>query len=480
MAFLALVLLLFGYSLAQEPEAEAPPQPVPQTQQPQILSPQEIPQGFAAQLKAAQQVQPQGATAESPKTEKKAEAASPNGYPSYEAYLDSIELTARLLLPARLALDSAKNVVNSQFGTEKNKQIKIENLEKQHAVKEKKMMDKLTSTIKLSQDIQPEWGTLLQKNESDINEYKKRIDVFKGKISDMNVMSARINSLLAKLQVDSNYIETLDKKNMLYVKRMERACELMQDYMFKEEAQVLSTERKKFPMTLGEYNENKGELQVNIKDFSSNIPFDYHGVIKMKQRQAETIDNETDGFTAIIDYINFPFVVDGVKVYPGAKKAHIYYEDNELTTIGAFKAIESFDWREGYSQWATTVDSLLTGKLKYRDLDSSYAMKKVKVGPPFWTAKRIFRATAFALSAASLGLGYWQNTQVKSKTQRANDLYVETLKLAMEGKDASGHKEKAKLYDDEVKGLEKSQFARNGLYISAGAFGVAGIVSFFF
>jgi len=478
MAFFALLLLLCGYSLAQEPEAEAPSQ----QQQSQILSPQEIPQGFAAQLKAAQQAQTQETQPQQAQAQPQQATVNPSkgGYPSYEAYLDSIELTARLLLPARLTLDSMKYVINSQFGTEKNKQIKIDNLEKQHKAKEKKMMDKLTSTIKLSQDIQPEWGGLLQKNENDINEYKKRIDVFKGKISDMNVMSARINSLLAKLQIDSSYIETLEKKNMLYVKRMERACELMQDYMFKEEAQVLSTERKKFPMTLGEYNEKKGELQINVKDFSSNIPFDYHGVIKMKQRQAETIDNETDGFTASIDYLNYPFIVDGVKVYPGAKKAHIYYEDNELTTIGAFKAIEGLDWREGYSQWATTVDSLITGKLKYRNLDSSYAMKKVKVGPPFWTAKRIFRATAFVLSVASLGLGYWQDKAVKSKTIEANRLYDETLNLAMKGDDPIAYKNKAKSYDDEVKSLEKSQFARNGLYISAGAFGVAGIVSFFF
>ena len=384
-----------------------------------------------------------------------------------------------MLLPGRLSLDSAKSVINSEFGTERNKQLKIISLEKQHNAKEKKMMDKLKTTIKLSQDIQPEWGVLLQKNENDINEYKKRMDVFKGKISDMNVMSARINSLLAKLQVDSSYIETLDKKNMLYVKRMERACELMQDYMFKEESQVLSTERKKFPMTIGEYNEKKEELQINVKDLSSNVPFDYHGIIKMKQRQAETIDKETDGFTASIDYVNYPFVVDGVKMYPGAKKAHIYYEDKEVPAVGAFKAIEGFDWREGYSQWATTVDSLLNGKLKYRDLDSSYAMKKVKVGPPFWTGKRIFRATAFVLSAVSLGLGYWQDRSVKSKTEEANTLYSETLKAAMAG-EAATHKEKAGSYDDKVSGLEKSKFARNGLYISAGTFGVAGIVSFFF
>jgi len=467
MAFLALLLLLCGYSLAQEPEAETPSQ----SQQTQILSPQEIPQGFAAQLKAAQQAQPQEAQPQ--------QATANSLYPSYEVYLDSIELTARLLLPARLALDSMKYVINSQFGTEKNKQIKIENLEKQYKTKEKKMIDKLTSTIRLSQDIQPEWGGLLQENEKDINEYKKRTDVFKGKISDMNVMSARINSLLAKLQIDSSDIETIEKKNMLYTKRMERAIELMQDYMFKEEAQVLSTERKKFTMTLGEYNEKKGELQVNVKDFSSNVPFDYHGIIRMKQRQAETIDNETDGFTASIDYISYPFIVDGVKVYPGAKKAHIYYEDNELTTIGAFKAIEGLDWREGYSQWATTVDSLITGKLKYRNLDSSYAMKKVKVGPPFWTAKRIFRATAFVLSAASFGIGYWQDRAVKSKTKTANTLYEETLKAAMMGNEEE-HNRNAKAYDDKVNSLQNSQFARNAFYISAGTFGVAGIVSFFF
>jgi len=478
MAFLALILLLCGYSLAQEPEAEAPsqPQPQPQTQQSQILSPQEIPQGFAAQLKATQQAKQPEATAEPIKEEKKTETVSKKGYPSYEAYLDSIELTAKLLLPARLTLDSAKNVINSQFGTEKNKQLKIATLEKQYNAKEKKMIDKLTTAIRLSQDIQPEWGELLQENEKDINEYNKRIDKFKEKISDMNVMNARINSLLAKLNVDKSDIETLEKKNMLYIKRMERACELMRNYMLDEEAKILRTERKKFSMTLGEYNEKKEELQINVKDFSSNVPFDYHGVIKMKQRQAETIDNETDGFTASVDYVNYPFIVDGVKVYPGAKNAHIYYEDKEINAVGAFKAIEGFDWREGYSQWATRVDSLLTGKLKYRNLNSTY----VTDYPPFWTAKRIFCATSFVLSVASGAVGYWQYTQVKSKTQKANELYSETRNLAIKGNNPDGYRNNATAYNEKVNSLEKSLFARNGLFISAGAFGVAGIVSFFF
>jgi len=484
MAFLVL-LLLFGYSLAaQEP----------------------IPQGFAAQLKAAQQAKQQEAQqqqaqeapqvpqlgqpaqlapqADSAKVEeKKAEAPPPppppppkkSPYPSYEVYLDSIELIAKSLLPARITLDSMKSVINAEFGTEKNKKLKITSLEKQHEAKEKKVKDKLTSTIRLSQDIQPEWNGLLQQNEKEVSEYQKRIDKFKEKISDMNVMRARIKSLLVKLNVDDSDIDVLEKKNMLYIKRMERACELMQNYMLKEQSQVLSTERKKFDMSLGEYNAEKEEYQIKIRDIISTVPFDYQGIIKIKPRLAEIIDNETDDFTAKIDYVNYPFMLDGSLVYPGAKKAHIYYENNEVASVGTFKNIDGYDWREGYMEWALRTDSLLSGKLKYRNLDSSYVIKY----PPFWTGPRILRVTAFVLSAAGIGLGYWQDTALKSKTKKANELYKETLQAAVDG-NKDEHKKKAKAYDNEVSSLQVSQLARNGFYISAGVFGFAGIVSFFF
>jgi hypothetical protein len=496
MAFLVLLLLLCGYSLAQEPEAEA-----------QTL---DIPKGFASQIKPETKPVQQEETpaelpsiAEPPKEEKKIEIpqktdySQKTGYYSYEAYLDSIELTAKLLLPARLTLDSMKYVINSESqapigqyekqtnyekrieNAEKSKQLKITNLEKLHSTKEKKIMDKLTSTIRLSKDIQPEWDSLLRENETDPGEYKKRIDKFKDKISDMNVMSARINSLLTKLNVNQSDVEALEKKNLLYIKRMERACELVQNYMLKEETKVLTTERKKYEMTLGNYDTEKEEFQVNVKDINSIVPFDYHGIIKIKSRMAQEIDNETDGFTTSIDYVNYPFTVDGAKVYPGAKKARIYYEDNEVVSIGAFKSIDGFDWREGYSEWTAHADSLINGKLKYRHLDSSYAMKKVRVGPPFWTAKRIFRAVAFTLSAASFGLGYWQDSKVKSKTNNANDLYKETLKAAIAG-DEELHSENAAKYTREVEDIRDIQFARNGFYISAGAFGMAGIFSFYF
>jgi hypothetical protein len=500
MAFLVL-LLLCGYSLAQELVPEAFQEEIQQQEQQvpkaQILSPQEIPQGFASQIKAAQQAQEE-TPVEPLKEEKIIEIPQQKtGYYSYEAYLDSIELTAKLLLPARLRLDSMKYVINSETqapmgqyekqanyekriaNAEKGKQLRIANLEKLHNAQEKKVMDKLTATIRLSKDIQPEWDSMLQENEKEAGEYLKRIDKFKGKISDMNVMSARINSLLTKLNVSQSDVEALEKKNLLYIKRMERACELMQDYMLKEETKVLSTERKKFEMTLSNYNVEKEELQVNVKDINSIVPFDYHGIIKIKPRLAEEIDNETDGFTASIDYINYPFIVDGAKAYPGAKKAHIYYEDNEVNTIGAFKSIDGFDWREGYLEWATHADSLINGKMKYKSLDSSYAMKKVRVGPPFWTGKRIFRAMAFTLSATSLGLGIWQDRSVNSKTKSANKLYKETLEAAI-GDEGKLHSKKANDYNRKVDSMHDSQLARNGFYISAGVFGVAGIMSFCF
>ena len=457
MVLLAL-LLLCGYSLAQELEPEAFPDFPAQEEvnkqevyKPKILSPQEIPQGFAAQLKAAQQAQGEVPAEEAPKDEKKAEdQLQKTGFVSYEAYLDSIELIAKLLLPMVLE-------------------------KKQLVALDKKKMDKLTATIRLSQDIQPEWNDMLQENAEDVSEYKKREDKFKENISNMKVMSARINSLLKKLNVSESDMEILEKKNYLYARRMERACELMQSYILKEESQVLNTGKKEFPMTLNNYDAEKEEYQVNIKDLSSNAPFDYHGIIKVQSRLAETIDGEPDGFTASIDYINYPFVADGAKVYPGAKKAYIYYEDREVYTIGAFKGIDGFEWREGYGEWALRADSIISGKLKYKSLTPQHAMKK----EPYWTAKRIFRATAFTLSAASLGLGIWQNYEVANKNKNAKKLYSEALTAAIIGNEEA-HKQNARAYDNKINSLQNSQMARNGLYISAGVFSIAGVASFFF
>ena len=85
----------------------------------------------------------------------------------------------------------------------------------------------------------------------------------------------------------------------------------------------------------------------------------------------------------------------------------------------------------------------------------------------------------FALSATSLGIGIWQNQEAKIKAKNANTLYAQTLKAAEVGSSQS-YNTSSKAYKNKVDSMQSSEYLRNGLYFSAGMFGVAGLVTFFF
>ncbi len=101
--------------------------------------------------------------------------------------------------------------------------------------------------------------------------------------------------------------------------------------------------------------------------------------------------------------------------------------------------------------------------------------------PSFWTNGNIFRIVAFALSAASTGLGLWQDSKVASEGKKTGTLYMEALK-AGEASDNSGpvYSEQYFAYKENVNGIRRSEKLRNGFYISAGVFALSGAVSFFF
>jgi hypothetical protein len=313
------------------------------------------------------------------------------------------------------------------------------------------------------------------------------MDKFTGKISEMKERITEITALLGKLELGKSDAETLQKhwqeKNLLYISRLEKARELMQDYILQEQAKVLSTDRKKFDMSLGAYNADYEEFIFNMNDTNSQtVPFNFSGTIKISPQQAKETNRQTDGFTASVDYINYPLMIGGTKLYPGVKKTHVFYKEQELPTNGTFKSIPSLDKLDGYPEWLAYTDSLLSGKLSPKNLDSLYAMKVVGVkiasetkqsdGKSFWTGKNFFRIAMFGLSAASLGLGIMQDGDVKTKGETSNRLYAEAL--------AQDTPENRSAYQNSVDELNKSKNLRNGFYVGAGTFGAAGAVSFFF
>jgi len=432
----------------------------------------------------------------------------PVTYSSYEAFLDSIEAYASAILPEKEWLDSEKAAENAKTDSpkdefekqidyekriadfEKTKQQKILALEQEYQERTKENMDKLRAGITFKGDIQPDWAGTLKKD-AGIEEYKRRINEFTNKISAMNERISQITALFGKLEFNKSNAKTLPKhwqdKNLLYISRLERACELMQDYIIQEQAKVLSTEKYKFAMDLGAYNADKEEFEFNMNDIGSpTVPFDYSGIVKMSPQQAKETNRQTDDFTASVDYLNFPLIVDGSNLYPAAKKAHVFYKEYEIPTSGIFKKIPDLDKYNGYSEWLAYADSLLSGKLSPRNLDSLYAMKasinaknKVASGDGFWTNRNIFRVAMFGLSAASFALGISQNSDANSKSKKAREAYDEYINLPAK----ASPQEKSELYQEYKKNADDTKSSENwrtGFYVGAGLFGIAGAASFFF
>jgi hypothetical protein len=286
--------------------------------------------------------------------------------------------------------------------------------------------------------------------------------------------------------LDKSDLETLDKKNRIYIARLERAVELMHNYILQEYAKVKSTERKKFEMVFGAYDPEKEQFQVNMSDLSSKtVPFDFVGFIKVSPQTAQEIDRKTDNFLGSVDYINYQFMVNGQAVYPGAKKADIYYKDKTVASTGVFRNVGGFENLDGYVEWAMYADSLISGKLVPKKLDSLYAMKSVlpKVAPTgtWWSRnKNIVRGTFFVFSAASAGVAIWQDQEVRKNTKKLKNDYYKKIEDAVDSQNKTDYDNYSKKYKDGVDDVRFNENMRNGFYIGAGAFGVAGILSLCF
>ncbi|MDR0516285.1 MAG: hypothetical protein LBH25_04500 [Fibromonadaceae bacterium] len=468
--YFILLIVLIGISSAQE-QVQTVPEPIP------VAAPESI------------RFIPTQETQFAPTQSLVPAVPVPN---SYERLLDTIKFVTNSILPEKARFDALKETVNSETAAPKDeyekqadyekrlenfgktREQKISNLEKEYQIKIKNSLDKLRSGINGKQDLQPNWAGMLRR-EGSIEEFKERINKFKEKISEMKGEISQITELLERLGLSSGETKTLmdnwQKKNLRYITRLEKACELMQDYILQEQTKVLSTGKRNFEMNLGNYNPEKEEFEFAMSDtISKTLPFNYGGTIKISSQQAREINRKTDDFTASVDYINYPFIVDGAKLYLGAVKAHVFYKDNEVLGNGVFKSIQSYERMNGYADWAVRADSMIRGKLAPKKLDSLYAMQaKIETNiasvnsivsgndspkeskSSFLTKGNVFRAIMITTAASLVGIGALKDQEVSSKMDDGNI--------------------------EEAKDREK---IRNRCYIGAGVAGAAFAVSFFF
>lgn len=485
-----LLICLWGYSTAQS-EAFSPPS----LDEIQAVSPDSVPD---LMLIAPPPPPPPPVATSSPST------SSSAPYRSYEDYLDSILIYARNILPGKQELETQKALImekgpepkgeyekqadydSRMANFDKNKQKEIANLEKKHEAEMKARKEKLKNTVYYKPDIaHPNWDGMLRADTT-ADGYNARIAKIESMMSFMKTKITNTMQMLDNLDVlNKNDMNVLEQKNRLYMARMARAIELMEDYILQDYAKVMSTERRKFDMVFGVYDPEKEQFHVDMTDYhSQKVPFNYVGSLKVSPAVAQEIDRKTDNFLASIDYVNFPFVVDGNKVFPGAKKAEIYYKDKAVPGTGNFKNVPGYENLDGYIEWAVRADSLISGKLVPRKLDSAYVMSKSlpkkSSGGTWWSRnKNLVGTILFIAAAGSAGVAVWQDMEAGKQKDNAAIWYTNAEHAVVE-QNTGQYAVNSAGYKKAVDNVRFHENMRNGLYIGAGAFGIAGILSLCF
>ncbi|MCL2206769.1 MAG: hypothetical protein FWB90_01585 [Fibromonadales bacterium] len=512
-----LSVFFYGYSLAQDGFHALDPASEPSAHLPSAdpVSLDSVPHGGVVEENSASV--PVSEPALEPVTEptpvataSSSSTPSPSSIPYkfYEDYLDSILLYAKNILPGKQEFETQRALIKERGRTpksqyekqadyekrvanfDKDKQKEIEVLEKKYKAEEKAKKDRLSSAINYKLDIQPEWNGILQPD-TNVDGYNARIAKLQAKIAFMESKITNTMETLLNLEVMSKKDEeTLDKKNRIYINRLKRAIELMQDYSLQEYAKVISSEKKKVEVILGEYDPESEKFVVNVNDYySRTVPFKFVGFLNVKPSLAQEIDYKTDDFLTSISYINLPFAMGADKVYPGAVKADIFYKNMEISNTGVFQNVPGFENLDGYMDWAVRADSLISGKLEPRKLDSLYAMKSMLPKTPksgtWWSRnKNIVRVTLFVATAVSTGIAIWQNNEAVKETDRASVYYDNMVKIiASQDLDPDSYNRyniEKMGYDESVKAVRSSENMRNGFYIGAGVFGAASILSLCF
>jgi hypothetical protein len=206
--------------------------------------------------------------------------------------------------------------------------------------------------------------------------YRKRMGSVKARI-------AQIDSEIVNI-INSNDgirpVEVLQQKHKTYKDKLERTLEILEDNVIATKSQLITETFLNAQITLGTYDADKEVFEIEVQDSANaKSPFYFTGWVGIPRDTAKTMNRSTDGFLVSVNYLNYPFVFNDSSSFNLAMKELALSRKAVLLEVGgSFKPLNRFESMEGYSQWRTHADSLLSGSLKAQDLDLNYALNGEK------------------------------------------------------------------------------------------------------
>ena len=218
----------------------------------------------------------------------------------------------------------------------------------------------------------------------------------------------------------------LKSKYMTYRARLDRAVEVLKDYITQIEAATVLETPKTATIALGEYDSEKERFALQVTDTSgSKTPFMFFGTVAMPIATAKTINHNVTDFSLAVLHLNYPFMTDSGNVNLAVSKVDLMYHSKPVIVSGSFKEVPKYMSMPGYPQWKSHADSLLNGTLKVQNLDASYA---IQWNPPqqtddenkFWGWRGWSRVVLFTASAVFGGMAIYENHEASDKAENAH------------------------------------------------------------
>jgi len=201
----------------------------------------------------------------------------------------------------------------------------------------------------------------------------------------------------------------LMKKHDAYKSKLTRSIEVLNDNIIATANQLMAETPLSAKITLGGYDVEKEVFEVAVEDTANaKTPFRFVGKVGIPVDTAKVMNRSTDGFLVNISYISYPFISHDSSFNLAMKELSLSRKTVPLKVEGAFMPIGRFEAMEGYGAWRAHADSLLSGKLKPRNLGLDYALKGEKA-----------KEAAEVASDAGGGLGWRGWTRIVTFTAMA-------------------------------------------------------------
>lgn len=253
------------------------------------------------------------------------------------------------------------------------------------------------------------------------------------------------------------------KKYDTYRARLNRAIEVLQDYILVQAGEPKSLAIASSAMTLTSYNADAGKYGFTTQYEQDGFAFLYEGNLKMSTDDAKATKKVSDGFELKAKYYDIPVVYNGSAIYPAWHSLEVAKAGKSIPTEGAFKLPAVWYNDPGVAAAIARADSLRKGLIDVRNLDATYALNYGTNSSSsssrvwMWVA----RGLLFAASAASGTYGYLQQKDSDKLSEDYNP------RNAQEGV-------------DKLQEIRDCELRRDRAYFASAILAIAGTITFAF